>query len=126
MDAKQFVKESLEFYANKDLYYNANHLKDSTINEDEGDNARAALKEFAKLPEWTSPAHDTPNNGEIVIIDCIVEGGRIVQSAVYQRTPENVEAWHCGQPFMRLLHWLRLPPLVNVETTSLKGSVYNG
>ena len=69
---------------------------------------------------WFHPMTVTPENGEIVVIACNVEAedGRvasILQTAIYeQRANEGgvdgvQEFWHCGQPFVLLRRWCRLP-----------------
>lgn len=66
--------------------------------------------------KWFHPLLVGPNNGEIVIIACHVDTGegkvaQIIQSAVYEQKLDGAEVWHCGQPFVKLLWWLRLPPI---------------
>ena len=65
---------------------------------------------------WLDPNLLVPLAGEIVAIACDVvvpntEGRtvQIIQTAVYNQREDGVEEWLCGQPFVKLLYWLRLP-----------------
>lgn len=71
---------------------------------------------------WISPLMATPNNAEIVVIACDVDAGngttaQILQTCIYQLQEDGSEVWHCGQPFLTLKYWFRLP---QVPTESLK------
>lgn len=69
--------------------------------------------------KWFHPLTATPENGEIVVIACDIvhetDQGRAVsqifQTAIYEVREDKTEAWHCGQPFVMLRYWLRLPTL---------------
>ena len=75
--------------------------------------------------EWTSPVVDVPHDGEIVVIACITEGGQKLQTAIYQQVEDDKgqvrEMWHCGEPFSRLMYWLRMPEVPAESIVSLKG-----
>jgi hypothetical protein len=80
------------------------------------------IAEHKKL--WVNPLNGVPAQHEIVVIACDVmivskdeltpdarEVHKIFQTAIYERTEDNQERWHCGQPFITLHRWMSLPPL---------------
>ncbi len=80
--------------------------------------------------KWFHPLTVSPESGEIVVIACDVDAGRgdgsvaqILQTAVYEQRDDKTEAWHCGQPFVLLRWWLRLPAVPKDTIVQVKSQL---
>lgn len=77
------------------------------------------LDDFDKLS--VEPYLRKPQNGEIVVLRCELEGGHTVyQTAIYQHEEGEEEIWHCGTPFVKVNRWMSLPELPEGKLVGVK------
>jgi len=74
---------------------------------------------------WFDPERFTPNNEEIVAMDCFVKNAdgvmvRIIQTGMYEVRATGREVWHAPQQFDQLWRWMRYPTLIDQTLKQIK------